>query len=63
MKVNEIESAIAQLPTQDMDRLVSWIEEHYGRVWNGETEAEQKSNELDALLAQIEARRDSKTEQ
>ncbi|MEZ4662890.1 MAG: hypothetical protein R2911_35530 [Caldilineaceae bacterium] len=62
MNVNEIENAIAQLPTQDMDHLVGWIEENYGRVWNGEAEAEHEANELDALLAQIEARRDSKTE-
>lgn len=63
MNVNEIESAISQLPTQDMDQLVGWIEENYGRVWSGEAEAERESNELDALLAQIEARRDSKSEQ
>ncbi|MEZ4662880.1 MAG: hypothetical protein R2911_35480 [Caldilineaceae bacterium] len=62
MNVDEIESAINQLPTREMDRLVDWLEEHYGRVWSEEAEAEHESTELDALLAQIEARRNAKTE-
>ena len=54
MSVNEIEAAIMQLPTEELDQLMTWLEEYYAQMWDEQIGADLESGQLDALLAEIE---------
>ncbi|MEN6406641.1 MAG: hypothetical protein ABFC77_09230 [Thermoguttaceae bacterium] len=54
MSVAEIESAIAQLPVEDFAKLMAWLEEYHGRVWDQQIEGDLASGRLDALMAEAD---------
>jgi hypothetical protein len=54
MSVAEIESAIAQLPSEDFAKLMAWLQKHHGRVWDQQIENDLASGRLDALMAEAD---------
>jgi predicted SpoU family rRNA methylase len=54
MNIEEIESAIAQLPHSEVAKLAKWFEEFLARVWDRQLEQDVEAGRLDALLEQAE---------
>ncbi len=54
MSVREIESAIVNLPAQDVSELTSWLVEHHARLWDQQIEDDLEAGRLDALLAEVD---------
>lgn len=54
MDIEEIESAITQLPPSEVAKLAAWFEEFQARVWDGQLEQDVKAGRLDELLEQAE---------
>jgi hypothetical protein len=54
MSVAEIESAITQLPAQDVAELMAWLQEYHERVWDRQIEDDLEAGRLDKLLAEVE---------
>lgn len=54
MDIKEIESAIAQLPPEELAELATWFEEFHAQVWDEQLERDVKAGRLDALLEQAE---------
>jgi hypothetical protein len=56
MDVQEIESAIAQLPRAQVAELATWFEQFHAQLWDTEIEQDVRGGRLDSLLE--EARQD-----
>lgn len=54
MSIREIETAITQLPTDELVELVTWLEEYYAKVWEQQIERDLEAGRLDALLAELD---------
>ena len=49
MSVQEIETAIAQLPNPEVAQLAAWLEEYLADLWDRQIEADALAGRLDAL--------------
>ena len=56
MDVQEIESAIAQLPRAQVAELATWFEQFHAQIWDAQIEQDLRDGRLDSLLE--EAKRD-----
>jgi hypothetical protein len=54
MDINEIESAIAQLPPAELAELAKWFAEFQAQVWDEQLAQDVAAGRLDALLNQAE---------
>lgn len=54
MSIREIETAITQLPTDELIELVTWLDEYYAKVWEQQIERDLEAGRLDALLAELD---------
>jgi hypothetical protein len=48
MSVEELQSAISQLPADDLDRFSRWFEEFLADQWDRQIEADIRAGRLDA---------------
>jgi hypothetical protein len=55
MSIQEIESAITQLPATEVSALLTWLADYHGQLWDAQIEADLDSGRLDGLLAQVDA--------
>ncbi len=51
----EIESAIKQLPENDIRQLAAWLQSYLDEMWDQQIEADLASGKLDNLIAKAEA--------
>jgi hypothetical protein len=54
MSIQEIEAAITQLPVQEIDELMVWLEEYHAQLWDRQIESDLETGRLDALLSEVE---------
>ena len=54
MSIKEIETAITELPAQEVAELMSWIAEHHTRLWDRQIADDLEAGRLDALLAEVD---------
>ncbi len=54
MNVQEIETAITQLPIKKLIELSAWFEEYQAQVWDKQIEDELENGRLDAILAEVD---------
>ena len=54
MSIQEIETAIQQLPTPDEAQLAAWFEEYQADLWDRQIEADALAGRLDALGQQAD---------
>ncbi|MBW4673157.1 MAG: hypothetical protein KME52_03645 [Desmonostoc geniculatum HA4340-LM1] len=50
----EVESAIKQLPEDEVRNLAKWLQEYLDEMWDRQIEADFSSGKLDRLIAQAE---------
>jgi hypothetical protein len=50
MDVQEIESAIAQLPRAQVAELAAWFEQFHAQLWDNQIEQDLRAGRLDSLL-------------
>jgi hypothetical protein len=50
----EVESAIKQLPEDEVRNLAKWLQEYLDEMWDRQIEADLASGKLDRLIAQAE---------
>jgi hypothetical protein len=55
MSIQEIESAITQLPATDVSALLTWLADYHAKLWDAQIEGDLDSGRLDALHAQVDA--------
>lgn len=48
MSIEELQSAIAQLPPEELDRFSQWFEEFLAEQWDRRIEADMRDGRLDA---------------
>lgn len=51
----EIETAIKQLPENDIRQLAVWLQDHLNEMWDQQIEADLASGRLNNLIAKAEA--------
>ena len=54
MSIAEIEAAITQLPSKEVEKLLTWLEEYHAKRWDHQVADDLDSGRLDALLSQVE---------
>jgi len=54
MSIQEIEAAIAQLPAQEVDELMAWLEEYHAQIWDRQIESDLEAGRLDDLLSEVD---------
>ena len=54
MSVKDIESAITQLPENELNELILWLENYSHQVWDKQIEDDVDSGRLDSLLDEVE---------
>jgi hypothetical protein len=54
MSINEIETAIKELPVEQVAALMKWIEDYHARLWDKQIADDLESGKLDELLAEVE---------
>ncbi len=54
MDINEIESAITQLPPTEIAKLAQWFYEFQAQVWDRQLAQDVQTGRLDSLMAQAE---------
>lgn len=59
MSVKEIETAIAQLPAQEVTELMSWLAEHHAQLWDRQIADDLDAGRLDSLLADVNRKYDA----
>jgi hypothetical protein len=50
MDVQEIESAITQLPPAEVAELAAWFEQFHAQLWDNQIEQDMRAGRLDSLL-------------
>jgi hypothetical protein len=55
ISLTEIETAIQQLPENDIRQLSGWIQSYIDEMWDRQIEADLGSGKLDNLIARAEA--------
>lgn len=53
MSVQEIETAIMNLPVVEVNELVTWLDEYCASLWDQEIEDDVNAGRFDVLLAEI----------
>jgi len=59
VSVKEIEIAISQLPSADLDELMTWLEDYYAEMWDKQIEDDLETGRLDALLVEVDEEYDA----
>jgi hypothetical protein len=59
MSIQEIESAIAQLPPEELAELSEWFEEYLAQAWDKQLEQDVQAGRLDSLLKKAAASYDA----
>lgn len=59
MDVQEIESAIAQLPPAQVAELAAWFEQFHAQLWDNQIEQDVRAGRLNSLLDETAADLDS----
>lgn len=54
MSVKDIEQAITQLPKDQLNELVHWLNDYHHQVWDKQIEEDLDSGRLDTLLGEVE---------
>ena len=54
MSITEIEAAITQLPPDEVDKLMSWLEEYQAGIWDKQIAEDLDAGRLDGLLNEVE---------
>ena len=54
MSVTEIEAAITELTSKDLDELINWLAEHHAKIWDRQIEEDLEAGRLDAVLAEVD---------
>ena len=52
MSVQELEKAVAQLPSPELAQFTAWFEEYQADIWDKQIEQDALSGRLDALAEQ-----------
>ena len=55
MSITEIETAITQLPVEEVGELVSWLERYHAQIWDKQIADDLESGRLDSLIAEAYA--------
>ena len=55
MIVQEIETAITELPVERAIELSAWLEEYLAQAWDRQIEEDMTAGRLDAILAEVDA--------
>ena len=55
MSIEELESAIAQLPQDQFAEFATWFDEYRAELWDRQIEADIKAGRLDKLAEQADA--------
>jgi hypothetical protein len=55
MRIREIESAITQLPANEVSVLLAWLADYHAQLWDRQLEDDLDSGRLDTMLAEVEA--------
>ena len=53
MSVEELESAIANLPPAEFARLATWFAEYQADLWDRQIEADQRAGRLDTVIQRV----------
>ncbi len=59
MDVREIESAITQLPREQVAELAAWLEQFHAQLWDNQIEHDVRAGRLDSLLDEAARELDS----
>lgn len=54
MTLQEMEVAIRNLSSDELDQLMAWFEEYYAQVWDKQIDDDASSGRLDTLLADVD---------
>jgi len=54
MSVTEIEAAISELTSKDLDELIGWLAEYHAKIWDRQIEEDLEAGRLDAVLAEVD---------
>lgn len=54
MSVTEIKAAITELSPEDLNNLITWIEDYHARAWDAEIATDLESGRLDKVLAEVD---------
>ena len=54
MSIVEIEAAIVQLPAEEVDKLMSWLERYRAERWDEQIADDLDAGRLDSLLAEVD---------
>ncbi len=55
MSITEIETAITQLPAEEVGALMSWLERYHSQMWDKQIADDLESGRLDSLIAKAYA--------
>ena len=55
MSIAEIETAIQQLPADQVSELMTWLARYHEQVWDKQIADDLESGRLDSLLAEVDA--------
>jgi hypothetical protein len=55
MSIAEIETAIKQLPADQVSELMAWLAGYHEQVWDKQIADDLESGRLDSLLAEVDA--------
>lgn len=54
MSVTEIKAAITELSPEDLNKLITWLEDYHARAWDSQIESDLESGRLDSVLAEVD---------
>jgi hypothetical protein len=54
MGIQEIEATLAQLPAEQIDELMAWLEEYQAQIWGKQIEQDLETGRLDDLLSEVD---------
>ena len=52
MSITEIETAITQLPVEEVGELASWLERYHTQIWDKQIADDLESGRFDGLIAE-----------
>jgi hypothetical protein len=55
MSVTEIEAAITELASDDLARLMTWLESYHAKLWDKQIEEDLLAGRLDTVLAEVDS--------
>ncbi len=59
MSISEIETAIIELPANEVKALLSWLTEYNSKLWDAQIEEDLDSGRFDSILAEVDKEYDS----